>query len=155
MSLLIFLTGGDPVELINITLFERIINVGSGIFGIMASGIAIFIVLFKRGQISSAFKILVNYSYQLTIAELKSKVSRLNDFNIGYKTHKQDVVNILSEVEGQIRGNKTLSSQLSDMVQKINEFTNSGTKMDEPSKRTLVYELRERLGNLDVENYKK
>jgi hypothetical protein len=53
----------------------------SNVFTILASGIAIYIFFSKRKSISSIFDLLVNYTFQLTLSELKEKIERLNEYN--------------------------------------------------------------------------
>lgn len=46
----------------------------SNIFTVCASGIAIYLFLFKRKAISSVFDLLINYTYQLSLSEVKEKI---------------------------------------------------------------------------------
>ena len=51
----------------------EITSIISSLFTIVASVIAIYIFLTKRKILSSVISILINYSYQLTLSELKEK----------------------------------------------------------------------------------
>jgi len=88
----------------------------SDIFSVAASGIAIFLFLFKRKEISSAFGILLNYTYQLSLSELKEKLERLNEYNAKDPEELETVVNIFHEIMGQIRGNDKLKSHFSRKI---------------------------------------
>ena len=136
------------------TLFERILSVVSNFFAISASAIAVYLFLFKRDTISSAFRLLLNYSKQLTLSDLMGKLDRLNDFNATDDNQRVEVVNILHEVEGQILGNKSLKEEFPDFLKKLNGYTSGKKEISEPLKRSLVSELRENLRNLDVNNFK-
>lgn len=50
----------------------------ANIFTILASSLAIGIWYRNRDKISSALKLLLNFSFQLTLGELKEKLERLN-----------------------------------------------------------------------------
>lgn len=135
------------------TLLERIIASISDIFAFLASLIAIYLFLFKRDKISTAFNLLISYSKQLTLTDLKSKIERLNDYNASDEKQKNEVINILHEIEGQLNGNKNLKNEFSEVLKKVTSFTTSKKEISEPYKRSLVSELRENLRNIDVENY--
>ena len=135
------------------TLIERIIATISDVFAFAASLIAVYLFLFKREKISTAFNLLINYSKQLTLTDLKAKFERLNDYNANDEKQKEEVINILHEIEGQLNGNKNLKEDFSDVLKKVTSFTTAKKEITEPYKRSLVSELRENLRNIDVENY--
>jgi hypothetical protein len=131
----------------------EIISAISDILTIAASGIAIYIFIFKRHAISSAFRVLLNYSAQLTFMELQTKLERLNDLDANEPSDVDEVVNILNDILGQIRGSKLLSKHYAEIIQKISFIAEDKRRLSEPRKRALVSELRERLRNVGVENY--
>lgn len=133
--------------------FDFWINFIGNIFTIIASGIAIYIFIFNREKINSALNFILNYSTQLTLTDLKFKVERLNDFNAGDSSQKEEVINILHEIEGQILGNSFLKEKLNNQLQKIENFTQNPKSISEPRKRSLVSELRESIRNMDVNNF--
>ena len=125
----------------------------SNIFTITASGIAIYLFILNKEKISSAINLLLNYSKQITLSELKFKIERLNDFTTNDSEQKKEVINILSEIEGQILGNKKIESELKNQLEKINNYTENSKTLTEPKKRSLVSELRESVRNIDISNY--
>src|SRR6266404_2237484 len=90
------------------TFLYEAITVTAHLFGIVASGIAIYLFIAKRKALSSLFQLLVNYSYQLTLSELKEKLEKLNDYNAKDPEQYDRIVNILNDILGQIRGNNRL-----------------------------------------------
>jgi len=132
---------------------EKIISITSNIFTIIASGIAIYLFVFQRGKISNAINLLLNYSTQLTLSELKSKLERLNSYNANDKKQNEEVINILHEIDGQVKGNKLLKSNLENVMTTISKYIESPTKLTEPRKRSLVHELRESIRNLDMNSF--
>lgn len=135
--------------------FSKTISLISNIFTIGASGIALFIFFFKREQISIALNLLLNYSTQLTLSEFKSKLDRLNHFNASDNEQKVEVINILHEIEGQIKGNSFLKDNLTEVMLVLRGFIKRPQSLTEPKKRSLVHELRENIRNLDMNAYNK
>tara|TARA_Y100000034_G_scaffold135013_1_gene205317 strand:+ start:2949 stop:3383 length:435 start_codon:yes stop_codon:yes gene_type:complete len=125
----------------------------ASLFTISASGLAIYIYVVNKDKISTAFNLLLNYSKQLTLSELKFKIERLNDFTTNETEQKKEVINILSEIEGQIIGNKKIKSELEPQSEKIKSFLENSRTLTEPKKRSLVSELRESVRNIDISNY--
>lgn len=123
----------------------------ASIFTIIASGIAIYVFIFNRQKISAAIGLLLNYSFQTTLSELKEKLERLNEYNANDSAENQEIRNILHEIAGQLRGNNRLSSKLFNMSEKI-ETLASSKKLTEPIKRSLISELREQLKNIQMES---
>lgn len=98
------------------------------------------------------FKILLNYSYQLTFSELKEKLEKLNDYNASDEKENEIIVNIFNEIIGQIKGNHKLKDHFSELLSRIEKAVSNKRKITEPEKRSLVSELRERLRHLNVKN---
>ena len=131
----------------------KVISLISNLFTIIASGIAIYIFVVKRDKISSVFKLLLNYSSQITLSELKAKLERLNDLNANESSQKDEVVNTLNEIIGQIRGNKKLSDQCKGILGRTTSLVKYPRKLTEPKKRALVSELREYLRHVNLANF--
>jgi hypothetical protein len=133
--------------------FIKIISIISGLFTIAASSIAIYLFFWNKEKIKNALNILLNYSHQLTLADLKYKIERLNDYTVNDSVQRAEVINILYEIEGQIIGNKLLKVKLNTQLAKIEGFNSNSKTISEAKKRSLVSELRESLRHLDVSNY--
>lgn len=103
----------------------------------------------NREKISYAIKILFNFSFQLTLGELKEKLERLNEYNAGNAEHLSEIRNILHEIAGQWRGNHRLFKADGNLPHRLESFAAS-KRMNEPTKRALVSEIREILRNLQV-----
>jgi len=129
------------------------IAIGADVATIIASLIAIYLFVAKREAISSAFSALINYSFQMTLTELYSKIDKLNELNASEPTEQDKVINILNDVLGQIRGNKRLRAQCQELHTSMTKLAEDRTQLTEPRKRSVVSELRETLKNLDVKNF--
>lgn len=136
------------------TLLTDIIGVMADIFTIGASGIAIYLFVFKRKAIASVFSLLLNYSYQLSLTELKEKLDRLNEYSANDDGENEVIINIFHEFLGQVRGNDKLKLIMADQVVSIEAVISKserGRKMSEPIKRALVSEIREKIRHLNVQ----
>ncbi|NMP80528.1 hypothetical protein HHE92_12035 [Pseudoalteromonas arctica] len=119
---------------------------------ILASAIAIFLFVSKRKAISSVFGLLINYTYQLSLSEIKEKLEKLNDYNAKDSEQNEIIVNILNEIVGQIRGNDKLKVHFSEILETLEGLLSDRRKLTEPRKRAIVSELRERLRHLNIKN---
>ena len=131
----------------------KIVSIISSIFSTIAAGIAIYLFIFKRKSISSIFHLLLNYSFQISITELRTKLEKLNDLNANDNEHKEEVINIFNEIEGQILGNSVLKKKCGDILEKISKYIDNPKILTEPKKRSMVSELRENLRSIDIQNY--
>lgn len=124
----------------------------SNISTVLASWIAIYLFLFKREKISSVFDLLINYTYQLSLSEVKEKIERLNEYNATYPEQREKIVNIFNEIIGQIKGNHKLKNHFAEFLATLEVLASDKRKLTEPRKRAVVSELRERLRHLNVQN---
>jgi len=129
------------------------VTFASRFFTIGATGIAIWVFIKNKDKISSAIDVLLNYSKRITLNELKYKIERLNDYTTNDTGQKKEIINILSDIEGQILGNKKVHDELENQVKKIQEFIDNSKLLTEPKKRSLVSELRESVRNIDISNF--
>ena len=128
-------------------------NLTANILTIFVSGIAIYVFIYNKDRITSAINLILNYSNQLTLTDIKFKIERLNDYNANDNLQKVEVINILHELQGQILGNKNLKEQLIDQLRKIESYTTAPRLFTEPRKRSLVSELKESIRTLDAANF--
>ena len=128
------------------------INVLAGLLTIVVSAIAIYVYIKNKDKIASSINFILNYSKRMTLSELKYKIERLNDYKTTDENQKIEVINILSEIEGQISANKSIKKELSEQFDKICNFVLNPKLLTEPKKRSLVSELRECIRNIDISN---
>jgi len=133
------------------TIIERLLAGFADIFTVIASSIAIYLAIWQRDKISAAFKTLINYSTQMTLTELISKIERLNDLQADSDDGNTMAINILSEIEGQIKGNSKLTKQFPEVLREIDKFTSQKTRITEAKKRGTVALLREKIRSYDVD----
>lgn len=98
------------------------------------------------------FGLLINYTYQLSLSEIKEKLEKLNDYNAKDSEQNEIIVNILNEIVGQIRGNDKLKVHFSEILETLEGLLSDRRKLTEPRKRAIVSELRERLRHLNIKN---
>lgn len=131
----------------------KVVNFFSSIFSAFAALIAIYLFVFQRKSISSIFHLLLNYSFQMSMTELRIKLDKLNGLNANENEHKEEVINIFNEIEGQILGNSVLKKECSDILEKISKYINNPINITEANKRNMVSELRENLISIDIQKY--
>jgi hypothetical protein len=125
------------------------IHVVADIFTIVASGIAIYLFIAKRGQIAAAFQVLLNYSYQTTLGELTQKLERLNEYRANEPQDVHEIRNIMHEIAGQMKGNSTVAAAAATLIPRVEAFA-AAKRITEPAKRALTAEIREVLRNMNV-----
>lgn len=125
------------------------ISLAANLLTIIASAIAIYVFFFKAKEIKSAFKMLLNWSFQLTLTDLRSKIDRLNEYNANEQTEIDEIRNILHEIAGQVRGNRKLAEAAPDLAERVERLAGS-KRLTEPIKRSIVSEIRETLRNIEV-----
>jgi len=88
----------------------------------------------------------------MSLAEIKEKLERLNDYNAKDPESIEIIENIFHEIIGQVRGNDKLSGHFAELIARMEDLTTNKKTLTEPKKRAVVSELRERLRNLNIEN---
>lgn len=119
---------------------------------VLTSIIALTLLVKKGPAIASAVKLLINFSFQTTLSELRQKLERLNEYHAGDPDGNIEVVNIFHELHGQISGNPRVLAAMPDVAQRLQKMLNSTKAITEPRKRAMISELREVLRNMDVES---
>lgn len=119
---------------------------------IAASGIAIYLFFWKGTYISSVIDTLLSYSTQITLAELNGKLDSLNELRATEPENREEILNVLNDIAGQLRGHPKLRSQFSELIDEIGKITASKLKISEQKKRALVSELREQIRHVGILN---
>jgi hypothetical protein len=132
--------------------FMKWVSLISNIFTIFASGIAVYIFFYKREEISSVFNLLINYTHQLSLSEVREKIERLNEYNAKNSEQCDHIVNIFNEIIGQIKGNDRLRVHFTELLVSMESLASDKRRLTEPKKRVIVSELRERLRHLNVKS---
>lgn len=133
---------------------KEVFSFSSDFTSTIAASIAIYVFFFKRNELKNAFSLLMNWSFQLTLNDLRSKLERLNEYNANEPTEVEPIKNILHEVSGQIRGNNKLMKAFPNIADKFESLSNS-RKLTEPAKRSIISELRENLRNIEINEISK
>ncbi len=103
---------------------------------IVASLIAISVYWKNKDKISRAVQVLLDYSFQTTLTELREKLERLNEYNANEPTHVGEIKAIFYEIVGQINGNSFLVVRLAEISKKLSTYASS-KQISEPKKRSL------------------
>lgn len=119
----------------------------------IAAIIAISLFFSKRKSFSNIFKVLLNYTFNITLSELKSKIESLNDLKVNNPEDKDEILNIIGDIVGQINGNPKIKKRCSASITKLDNFIDNPESLTEPQKRSVISELKERLRGLGTESY--
>lgn len=141
----------NETNLIN-TIYQTVSFIDA-ILSIFAAGIVIYIFISKRKSILSIYHMLLNYSFQTSLNELEINLNRLNDFNADDEKDRENVINILNDIVGQMRGNPILKIKCAEILKKMSKFADKPDMLNNPKKRNLVSELRETLRNINIQSY--
>lgn len=124
----------------------------SDLFTIFASGIAIYLFIFKREAVKSIFRTLTTYAHKVSLSELNMKFDRLNELNANDEKDKEKVINIFNEIVGQIRGNSMLAQKCDKLLNTLTMHAEKPKTLTEHRKRVLISELRETIRHIDIQN---
>jgi DNA-binding GntR family transcriptional regulator len=117
----------------------------------LASGIAVYLFIRKRNEIGEAINVLLNYSLQSTLSELREKIERLVERDADNPDDRQNIKNIFHEIIGQLNANPKLIEKLpNNLFARMKTFSNNLGAMTEPKKRSLQSELRGALRNIHI-----
>ncbi|MHA4866792.1 hypothetical protein ACXZ1M_03740 [Duganella sp. PWIR1] len=133
--------------------FSEVISLLANIFTLITSSIFLYLFIKKGPAIAAALRLLLNFSFQTTLGELREKLERLNEYHAGDPDGNKEIVNIFHELHGQICGNPRLLTAMPDVAEKLEKMLKSSRGITEPRKRAMVSELREILKNLNVDNF--
>ncbi|MDA6068660.1 hypothetical protein NJT12_03415 [Flavobacterium sp. AC] len=136
-------------------IFDLVVNLIANVMTIITAGLAIYIFISNKDKIKTAFNFILSYSIQMTLADLRHKIEKLNDYKTTIPEQNEEIINVLHEIEGHILGNEYLKDKLAVQLKKINNFTRirNPVVLLEPQKRSLVSELKESVRNLDLSNF--
>lgn len=130
-----------------------IISFSANALTIVVSLLAIIIFLTKRKSLSSAIKLLLNYSFHITLSELTSKLDRVVDLKSDDPEQKRKMICLLNEIIGQIRGNKKLHAGCEDVIRRLAKYAKSPNRINDPDTRSFIAELRETLKHINVKDF--
>ena len=131
----------------------NIISFSANVLTIIVSLLAIIIFLTKRKSIATAIKLLLNYSFHVTLSELSSKLDRVVDLKSEDPEQRHEAVCLLNEVIGQVKGNEKVFSRCESFIRRLERYIKNTDRISDPTTRNFVSELREILKHIDVKDY--
>lgn len=129
----------------------EVIGFLSNAFTVATSFLVFYLYFTKKNEIATAFRLFLNFSYQTTLAELKWKLDRLNEFRVDEPSHINEIKSLLHDIAGQIKGNYKLNEAAPDLVKILEKFADS--VMTEPRKRSIVSLVREKIKTISVNGF--
>ncbi|MCP3040246.1 hypothetical protein K6X12_13190 [Xanthomonas euvesicatoria pv. allii] len=135
-------------------IINNLIEVLADLLTIGASGIAIYLFAFRRGDLGAFFRAIVNFANQSSLAEVRQKLEELSSLSAADPANAMEIAGIFHDVCGRIDGNPLLKNRFSEFAERTRRATSNPKRpIPEPQKRALVSELRECLRHLDVITY--
>ena len=128
------------------------VNFLANLLTIAASGIAVYLFVFKRQEIRSAFEALTAFAHHASLTELTQKLESLNSLNARDDEQRAEIIAIFHDICGHLEGNPKLRSPCAAIGVKIRKGTGS-KGFGEPLKRSLVSELREYLRHISAGSF--
>lgn len=130
--------------------WDLYLNIAGNVFTIISASLAIIIYLASREKIGKAINLLLNYSLQTSLIDLRLMIERLNQLTTRDLEQKEEIINILHDIEGHIKGNESLNVQLISILANIKSYTKNPDSLTEPRKRSFITELRGRISTIDI-----
>lgn len=131
----------------------QIVTFIDSFLSIILTSIGIILLITKRKSIDKMFKFITNYSLQNTINELRGKLDLLNAYSADNKRHRNEIITIFHEIDGQIEGNRFIRDNFSDARIKLKEIIENPDDFSDAKKRYLMALFREHLKTLNDEIY--
>lgn len=129
----------------------------ANIIEILAGGTALFVVWTQREKISAAFSVLLNYSFQISLADFKHWLEKLSEDIFIENDEYKNVRIALAHIYGKLRGNPRLNKHFGDKMLKririmIDDIDNKKI-VNQTEKISLYSEIKESLTTLEIENH--
>lgn len=132
-------------------IFSDFVAFFSNAFTIGLGVLTLYLFFAKRKEIASAFRLMMNFSYQTTLAELRWKLDKLNEYRVNEPLHVEEIRSLMHDIAGQIRGNRKLNEADPDLAKSLEKFADS--TMTEPKKRSVISNVREKIKNIGIDNF--
>ncbi len=138
--------------------FIEITSFLANIIQILFGGTALFFAWTQRDKISAAFSILLGYSLQASLSDLRHWIEKLQESSVEENDPSKKFRTALAYISGKIKGNTILYEHFGDKVLKrLNVMMldlDDEKVVTQTIKMSLCSEIKERLTTLEVKNYK-
>ncbi len=118
---------------------------------------AIIVAITQRKKISAALAVLLSYSLQASLADLRHWIETLHESSQDDKDKSKKFRSALAHILGKIKGNPTLSKHFGDnMMKRVRVMMtdiDEGKQVNETDKISLYSEIKESITTLEVENH--
>jgi len=132
---------------------QQIVQFATNLVSGTAALVGLLVLVIRRRQIAAFLRIVTRNSLSLTIAELGTKMERLNELSAEDADQKREILNILGEVAGQLVANPSLRGSCADVTTKIGTYLRSPHRLTEPLKRSVIWQIRETTRHTDVKDF--
>ncbi len=134
-------------QLIDIALsVPPIVQFLSHLITIAVGGVALWGLIFKRRELTLAFRVFANTFLNQRINRLKETLGKLETLNYDQKEHRSEITALVGQVCGQLKSLAQDYPNLSQTLEHLAELVDGKKRLSEARKRRLVYEIH---GHLD------
>lgn len=134
-----------------------IVSFIANIVQISVGVIALYVAWTQRDKISAAFSVLLSYSLQTSLTDLRHWIEKLNEHTVDGTDESKRVRMSLANIFGKIKGNPILYNHFGEKMLKrlklMMQDLDEGKPVTETSKISLCSEIKESLTTLEIENH--
>jgi len=128
-------------------------EVATGIVHTTAIILAIYAFTKGKNKIKGVYNSIRSFANQLSHMDLRLKISKLEGLEL--RDNRKDIINILSEIEGQIKVNPFLFEIAESQYRMIESYTSKNSTLTDRKLANLIGQLKEVLRIVPAEPYEK
>lgn len=113
----------------------------SHVVTVVVGGIAIWGILFKRRELTLAFRVFANTYLNQRIHRLKETLGKLETLNYDRKEDRSEINALIGQICGQLKPLAQDYPKLSETLEHLTLFVEKKQRLSESKKRRLVYEI--------------
>ena len=104
--------------------------------------------LLKRKEIGRIISLVTNLHLRERVNRIKETLGRLEGMNYNNKEERSEIVALVGQLQGQLRGLDSSDGDLIKILQEIEGYSQPGNRPSEARKRALVYAVHGKLDNI-------
>ena len=122
------------------------VTFGANFLTLILGGVALWGLLFRRKKLALVFRALISNFTNERVKRLKETLGKLESLSFDEKEDRPEILALLGQVSGQINNLATEQNGLKKVQSEITNLLAKTTRLNEATKRRIVYELH---GNID------
>ncbi len=127
-----------------------IADLASDVVTVILGLIAFWGLIFKRKELSLAFRLFTNTYLNQRVNRLKETLGRLESLSYDNKEHRSEIHALIGQVCGQVRSLTDDHPKLDEVHKTLLTFMESRVRLTESKKRKIIYEIH---GHIDSASF--